>query len=183
MDKGFPRWRNTPPPLRGAQVFVIATCCEQLQNGRLCVDLLGITYIGNAPTLPPPAPLPCDSDSKKRKFAAVAPPRPPLTGQQVSSLTSAENARASTSQVPSQRITPSAALEELIAAQTYPMMMFVPFFSPERRNVDPLFSSYSIPQDVPVDNEAPSIPCTSEAPNPQDTSLSTRAKGKRRAAG
>jgi hypothetical protein len=128
MDKGFPRWRNTPPPLRGAQVFVIATCREQLQNGRLCVDLLGITYIGNAPTLPPPAPLPCDSDSKKRKFAAVAPPRPPLTGQQVSSLSSAENARASTSQVPSQRITPSAALEELIAAQTYPMTMSVPFF-------------------------------------------------------
>jgi hypothetical protein len=57
------------------------------------------------------------------------------------------------------------------------------FFSCEHRNVHPLFSSYSIPQDVPVDNEAPSIPCTSEAPNPQDTSLSTCAKGKRRAAG
>jgi hypothetical protein len=127
MDKGSARWKNTPPPLRGAQVFVIATCREQLQNGRLCVDLLGITYIGSALALPPPAPLLSDSASKKRKFAAVAPPRPPLTGQDESSLTSNEKGTASTSQVPTQQFTPSAVLEQLIAAQTYPMTTSVAF--------------------------------------------------------
>jgi hypothetical protein len=149
MDKGSARWRNTLPPLRGAQVFVIATCREQLQNGRLCVDLLGITYIGSALALPPPAPLPSDSASRKRKFAAIAPPRPPLTGQDESSLSSNEKGTASTSQVPTQRFTPSAVLEELIAAQTYPMTTSVPFCRLTRPNVDRLFFSYSILQDVP----------------------------------
>ena len=127
MDKGSARWKNTPPPLRGAQVFVIATCREQLQNGRLCVDLLGITYIGSALALPPPAPLPSDSASKKRKFAAIAPPRPPLTGQDDSSSSSNEKRSSSTTQVPTEQFTPSAVLEELIAAQTYPMTTCVAF--------------------------------------------------------
>lgn len=113
LDKVSTRWRNTPPPLRGAQVFVIATCREQLENRHLCIDLLGITYIGNAATLPPPAPLSSDCASKKRKFAALAPPRPPLADQQELSSSSPENATVSTSQLPTQR---GAILAEFITA-------------------------------------------------------------------
>jgi hypothetical protein len=77
----------------------------------------------------------------------------------MSLLSSAKNMRALTSLVPSQRIHPTAALEELIDNVRF-------FFSHGCRNIDPLFSSYSIPQDIPMDSEAPSIPSMSEAPNP-----------------
>ncbi|KAH9992358.1 hypothetical protein BJV77DRAFT_1067844 [Russula vinacea] len=78
LDKTLPRWKNVPAPARLTQVAIVALCCENTPEDRLCVMVKSLNLPMGAPTLPLLS-TPHDNEPtlKRPKFSAHAQPRRP----------------------------------------------------------------------------------------------------------